>query len=243
MARRPLPDIGAVDIWRAQLDVGPALLANLARTLSGEERGRAGRFRTDIDRDQYVAGRGWLRHLLAGYLEIDSADVVLSQDSTGKPRLLNPDGGALRFNLSHSAGVVVFAVARSRDVGIDLEYVRSDFPVEVVADRIFSAAERRALASLATERRVDAFFASWTLKEAYFKGVGVGWGTFDSGEHLSLDTLNVLEPGVVHYWSAERGQWSLTGFDAGAGFAAALAIEGEELQIPSAAQSIDARFA
>jgi len=149
----------------------------------------------------------------------------------------------VRFNLSHSEGLVVFAVARAREVGIDVEYIRRDFPVDGVADRIFSATEREALASLGTERKLHAFFTSWTLKEAYFKGLGVGWGTLDSGEHLSLDTLTVLEPSVVEYWSARRGRWSLAGFDAGPGFAAALAIEGDNVQIPSAARSIGARFA
>jgi 4'-phosphopantetheinyl transferase len=181
--------------------------------------------------------------LLAGYLEVDPGDLDLCQDGNGKPRVVNPHSGALRFNLSHSEGLAVFAVARSKEVGIDLEYVRREFPVDVVAGRLFSPAEQQALKSLDTERRVEAFFAGWTLKEAYFKGLGVGWGTFDAGEHLPVDIRKVFKPRVFQYWSARRGQWSLAAFEAGAGFAAALAIEGENVRVPSAAQSLDSRLA
>jgi 4'-phosphopantetheinyl transferase len=242
MGRRPLPDLGAVHIWRAHLDVAPPLLAELTAALSGEERDRAAHFGSDIHRDRYVTGRGWLRRLLAGYLGVAPTDVLLSRDSTGKPRLLNPSSGELRFNLSHSEGLAVFAVARSREVGIDVEYVRRDFPLELVAERILSAAECQIFATLGAEQKVDTFFAIWTLKEAYFKGLGVGWGTFDSGEQMSLDTLKVPMPEVVQYWTAGRGQWSLAAFDAGVGFAAALAIEGDHVQVPSAARSIEPLF-
>jgi phosphopantetheine--protein transferase-like protein len=94
--------------------------------------------------------------------------------------------------------------------------------VEAVAERIFSLTERQTLNALPKQRRVDAFFGSWTRKEAYSKGLGVAWGTFDSGEPMPVDLLNSEQPSVLLYQSARRGRWSLALFDAGAGFAAAL---------------------
>ena len=38
----------------------------------------------------------------------------------------------LRFNLSHSGEFAVFAVARDREVGVDVERVRADADLEVL---------------------------------------------------------------------------------------------------------------
>jgi 4'-phosphopantetheinyl transferase len=173
---------------------------------------------------------------------MEPGNLSLSHDSNGKPCLINSYGPSLRFNLSHSAGVAVFAVAQGREVGIDVEYVRRDFPVEAVAETVFSPVERQGLRALCVERRVDAFFASWTRKEAYLKGVGVGWGTFKSGPQLPLDPLDLMEPSALEYHPEQRGrgQWAVAAFDAGTGFAAALAVEGEDVKVPEVAQTIAA---
>jgi len=64
----------------------------------------------------------------------------------GKPSLAEDEGG-LRFNLAHSEGAALYAFARGREVGVDVELWRDDSASMDVARRFFSAAEVRALGS------------------------------------------------------------------------------------------------
>jgi 4'-phosphopantetheinyl transferase len=205
------------------------VLEVLAQPLSSDERERARRFRTESDRTRFMCGRGWLRQLLAGYLDVDPADLAFTQGDRGKPRLARPDVPWLRFNVSHSAGVAVYAIARGRAVGVDVEEVRQDFPVDAVARRFFPASEHRALAALPADDRINAFFAMWSQKEAYLKGMGVGLGEVDRAIAATPDYRQPIDEG-------ERADWSLASFDAGPGFAAAVAVEGAQVRIPTVAQ-------
>ena len=177
--------------------------ANRGRTdavaLSVDERHRAQHACCESDRSRYAAARGWLRQLLAGYVDADPADLLLGSDSDGKPRLRHPEVPWLHFNLSHSAGTVVVAVAR-RKVGVDVEAIRRDFPIDAAARRFLSVREQRDLAELHYDRRIDAFFATWSRREAYLKGIGVGLGQakpsarYPPAGHWPLSTPVLVSP-------------------------------------------------
>jgi 4'-phosphopantetheinyl transferase len=215
------PRADEVHLWRAPLDVSSQLAARFAATLSEDERERAARLRRPTDRMRYSAGRGWLRHLLAGYLETEPAELAFIAGEHGKPRLTNPSASWLRFNLSHSAAVVVFAVARDREVGVDVEEIRDDVDVDIegVSRRVFTARQSRELAEMEPAARPSAFFAMWTRNEAYLKATGTGLGHADQ-EH------------------DQPAGWLLSAFDAGPGFAAAVAVEGHDVEIPMAATEV-----
>lgn len=228
-----------IHIWRAPLALPPPSLAVLAGALSRDELARAQRFRKPIDRDRFIAARGWLRQLLAGYLDADPSELTFSHTAGGKPVLAGAVAPWLHFNLSHSAGVVVFAAAEGREVGVDIERIRHDFPVESVSRRFFTAQEQQLLALTQSRTAlVEAFFAIWTKKEAYLKGTGIGFGA------LELDLEARVPPGKlaekdesVH--SPQAGQdWTVTAFYAGAGYAAGVAAEGGPVRVPAAAQEL-----
>jgi 4'-phosphopantetheinyl transferase len=153
--------------------------------------------------------------------------VELSYGHRGKPALgASHAAPALRFNLAHSDGLGLCAVASSRDVGVDIERLRPDFADDGAAEHFFSRAEVTALRTLHGERRARAFFDCWTRKEAYIKARGDGlW--------LPLDRFEVsLEPGdppallATHDEPAEAARWSLLDLDAGPDYAATVAVEG-----------------
>lgn len=147
--------------------------------------------------------------------------------SHGKPALAEGSGeDALRFNVSHSHGLALFALTRDREVGVDLEYVRSDLELEEIAARFFSPQEAATLRSLPAEMRTEAFFAGWTRKEAYIKARGEGLS-------LALDGFSVsLVPGEPAMLLNTRGdpseaaRWTLRELKSGPGYAAALAAKG-----------------
>src|SRR5947199_249503 len=55
--------------------------------LSREEKARAARFHFDLHRNRFVAGRAWLRIVLANYLGIKPSKIAFSYSAAGKPAL------------------------------------------------------------------------------------------------------------------------------------------------------------
>lgn len=213
------PRAHEVHLWRAPLDVTPHPAARFADTLSDGERDRAARLRGATDRARYIAAHGWMRQLLAGYLDADPHALVLVAEEHGKPRLTSPAVPWLRFNLSHSAAMVVFAVARDRDVGVDVEHMRDDVDFEGVARRLFTARQRAQLATLSGVERTAAFYAAWTRNEAHVKATGTGLAGADG----FLD---------------EPPGWTLTAFATEPGYAAAVAVRGDGVAVPATATAI-----
>ena len=160
---------GEVHVW--QLDLESALLADLALLLSEDEQRRAARFHFDRDRDHWVTAHGLLRVILGRYLASSPAALQFGRGPFGKPKLI---GEALHFNLSHTGGQALLAVARQCEVGVDIERLRSDFSPDELASHVFSSMEQADLFSLTPAERHHAFLTLWTGKEAYTKARGLG---------------------------------------------------------------------
>jgi 4'-phosphopantetheinyl transferase len=218
-----------IHIWTAQLDGGAEDRPVESETLSLEEIDRAGRFRFEHDRRRFIVARAALRLLLAGYLGIKPASLRIVSGPRGKPELAPGAWGWLKFNLSRSEDLAVFAIGRDRELGVDVERVRTEIDFEPLVDRVLSVAERGALDKLAPEARRQAFYRCWTRKEAYLKALGVGLAvglheldvTNDHVKPLTRVQLRgLLEPGC---------EWSLHDADLSPGYVASLAVEGDLL--------------
>ncbi|HZH02911.1 MAG TPA: 4'-phosphopantetheinyl transferase superfamily protein [Myxococcaceae bacterium] len=143
--------------------------------LSPEERERHGRFRFPEDRQEYLAAHALLRVTLSQYAPVPPNVWRFRTGTYGRPELAGPAAvPPLRFNLSHTAGLVACAVAQSRDVGIDVERVDRGTRALEVAERTFAPSELRDLLDLPEKLRAERFIRAWTLKEAYVKARGVG---------------------------------------------------------------------
>jgi len=209
---------GEVHVWRLALDQPDGVVAEFRATLEAGELERAGRFHFEKHRRHFVVGRGGLRYVLARYLDLKPEEFRFSYGEYGKPALEE-----IQFNMSHSHGVALFAVARDRELGVDVEHVRADFASEDIAQRFFSRVEVAAFNALQKEEQVAGFFRCWTRKEAYIKAIGRGLSE-------PLDAFDVtLAPGeAAALLRAERGdasRWAMFDIDAGEGYAGALAVE------------------
>ena len=157
-----------VHVWQARVST-PA--AGAERCLSPEERSRAARFRFDRDRTRWVASRVFLRRTLARYAGVDADGVELRTADGGKPELVC---GSVRFSLAHSGDLAACAVARDREVGVDVERVRDGLDVCRIADRMFAPQRRDEICLAAEPERTERFFAAWTEHEALTKCLGSG---------------------------------------------------------------------
>lgn len=169
-----------VQVWFADpapLAEGPAREAARA-LLTGPERDHVDRLRFERDRAVQLAARALLRRALSrGAAAVPAPNWRFEPAPGGKPAILSPPS-AIRFNVSHTAGLVAVALA-DVEVGVDVEGVPARLPRDVV-DRSFAPEERDAV--LADPGRATARFAEiWTLKEAYAKARGLGLALpFDS---------------------------------------------------------------
>ena len=162
-----------VHVWRVSLAQPPAAVAELARTLSDDERARAARFHFDRDRTAYTIARGTLRTLLGRYLAHPPAQLAFGYRDKGKPYLLAP-AGDLRFNLSHSGQLALLAFGRDRELGVDIEKRRPLSDLVSLARTSFSPNEYAAFLRLPASDQQHAFFACWSRKEAFIKATGEG---------------------------------------------------------------------
>jgi len=226
-----LPD-DRVHVWRAFLDAPAWYKQDLYQTLAEDERARAARFHFDKDRNHYIVARGVLRAILGGYLAVQSRQLHFEYTTHGKPSLPSEfGGGRLRFNLSHSHGLALYAMTWGRELGIDVEYLRADFAGEDIAERFFSRQEVAALRTLDPALHVEAFFNCWTRKEAYIKAIGEGLS-------MPLDRFDVsLIPGeparLLHTQGdpLEASRWTMQALFPGDGYAAAVIVAGHAWQL------------
>jgi 4'-phosphopantetheinyl transferase len=218
---------GHVDVWMTALDPAPARQTRLERWLDTDERGRAARFVFPRDARRFRVARGTLREILGGYLGVAADAVRFAYAAAGKPALAEPftDAG-VAFNVSHSGEVALYAIGARSRIGVDVEQIRPLDDLEALAERNFSAAERRALLALPPAAREPAFFACWTRKEAFIKALG-------DGLSYPLDAFTVSfaagEPArfvEIRGEPATAAQWTLAALDVGAGYAAAVAVDG-----------------
>src|SRR5262245_14747620 len=161
-----------VHCWRIDLDVPPETSARLYSTLTDDERDRVARFR--FRRDHFIVAHGVLRDLLGRYLQVRPERIRYVYNAFGKPDLSPEFGGRLKFNLSHSAGLAMVAIAAESDIGVDLESIRAQSDYAEIARRFFSAAEVDGLSAVPSHRYAEAFIGCWTKKEAYLKACGSG---------------------------------------------------------------------
>ncbi|MEW6319720.1 MAG: 4'-phosphopantetheinyl transferase superfamily protein [Acidobacteriota bacterium] len=143
--------------------------------LTAEEHQRLRRFIPDEPRREFLVGRALARLMLTRFGGAPPEAWRFRLTPHGRPELADrPPGVAdLRFNLSHTRGLVACALTVGRELGVDVEYVRRPVTHDV-AERFFSAREAADLRALPEAERPSAFFDYWTLKEAYIKARGLG---------------------------------------------------------------------
>jgi 4'-phosphopantetheinyl transferase len=231
-----LPSVGAelgadeAHVWRASLDQPASAIEKLAPLLSRDEYQRAERFRRTTDRQRFIAGRGILRKIISAYLAFAPNEVQFTYNEYGKPFISTDQNRCgLSFNLSHSNGVALYAIARGRRVGIDVEYMRDDFATLEVAERFFSKDELEALKAVACDQRTKAFFNCWSRKESYIKAIGMGVSYPLDGFTVSLDVTPALLK--VDGDATEAARWKMYGLDPGEEYAAALIVENPPVSI------------
>jgi 4'-phosphopantetheinyl transferase len=219
-----------VEIWKASV---PALVPHFPQFrawLSPDELERAGRYHFDRDRHSFLVSRGGLRWLLSRYLGVQPSDLKFEYSAYGRPHVVSPAPGTLRFNVSHSGEMVVYAFAHELDVGIDVEHVRPIDDVLALAERFFSPDERDFLRALPDAARLRSFFTCWVRKEAYIKAIGTGLSTPLDRFSVSIaeDRAAMLE---IEGSAGKAAAWKLHPLEMESGYVGALAVHSRSVVV------------
>lgn len=221
-----------VHIWNARLDVPEIQVKKWQLYLSRDELQRAQRFHFVKDQYHFIVARGVLRKVLSYYLKKQPYEIQFDYNKYGKPILKKQPGDApIRFNLSHSHGLALYAISLDQNVGIDIEYIREDFSDLEIANRFFSRDEVAALKSLPVADQKKAFFLCWTRKEAFIKAKGKGLSIPLNQFDVSLIPNQPAELLKTRYDRLEVSRWSLFNIDLFPDYAAAMAAEGKNMQV------------
>ena len=218
-----------VHVWQASLNVPSAAIQRLRSILPKHELQRADRFRFPKDRNHFTIAHAVLRLLLNRYMTVPPAHIRFEHNQYGKPALCSATHQEnIRFNLSHSGKLALYAFAYDRELGIDVEWIhRRIDQAEQIAERYFSPCENESLRRLPDHQKREGFFNCWTRKEAYIKAKGRGLS-------LPLAQFDVsLAPGEPARLLQTRNdppdvsRWTMCELYPGADYTAALLVEGE----------------
>ncbi len=213
---------GVVSVVPLTIGAAPATTA----LLSEEERQRAARYRAKRTRAEFVTVRTALREVLAAHRDEAPERLVIVTDKYGKPRLR--DGGPV-FNVTHTRGLGLVALAEDPEVGVDAELIDRRRVTRQLEHRVLAPRELEAGEQASGGVRATSFFERWTCKEAIGKVTG-------RGITLGFDRLAVSElslngcptpagPGI------EFADIAVAAIDIGSPFAAAVAARGTDWRV------------
>lgn len=176
-----------LDLWFVRPEnLSEAQMGALRGLLSLDEQSLAERFRRPRDCALSIIGRGIARLCLSEYAEVEPADWRFVTGRHGKPSV-EPSQPSLFFNVSHTPGLVVCAVSRDTEIGVDTERTR-------VRGHMPGAADLR----------------DWVAKEAIAKAICLGFAlpfdhlTRESDSDYRLAPNAPVESGTAERWHILR---------------------------------------
>ncbi len=212
-----------VDVWLTSTELEEERVYSYAKSLTETELGRARKFKLAAKYREYVITRGLLRELLYKVAGLDLAGVDFSYGAHGKPGLAGR--ADIVFNVSHSHGLALVALATGGRLGVDLEQVKPGVAWRELAERYFSAAEGRALQARAPSEHPRAGCACWTRKEAFIKALGAGLSHGLTQFDVSVDP-DAAEVGLtLRITGEDANDWQLRNLPMPPRYHAALALD------------------
>jgi len=189
-----------VDIWKIGVHEFNLIPENV---LSKDELLKASRFLHSKDRASFVSRRTALRILLSRYSGISPSEIEFIAGKNKKPELRS-ELNKIRFNVSHSAELILIAISDT-EIGVDIERIETSFNYSDILKHSFSELEINQIEQSADPREL--FFRLWTRKEALTKASSRGLD--DELRNIpSLDGWHSVNEELIGL----NGNWQLKSF-------------------------------
>jgi 4'-phosphopantetheinyl transferase len=191
------------DAWR-----DPAARLRALDRLLPHERQRHDRFRRPDDRDMFLLGRVMARALVGDALGVDPQDWPWRDGPHGRPEI-DLANCRFSFNLAHSGGMVVCALASRGLVGVDVEDRRRASLDRALVQRCCAPDEIVDVDAhgVGWQHR---FLQYWTLKEAYLKARGLGITVHLPDVAFHFGEADEIRLSLRHSAADEDADWAFT---------------------------------
>jgi len=211
-------------LWFGFVD-RPARAMGLAKNLSSDEKDRADGINSATLKNRFVASRGLLRAILGLYFNADPSSLSFEYGRHGKPYLSAANAARdIRFSVSNSGPYLACALVVGRDVGVDIESVRTFTSMDRFVNRFFSEDEKEEFQSLGRNARPRLFFEIWTSKEAYLKATGDGLARDPQSVSITRGSRQTVRVCVFSEGGWRPAPWTIYRFEPRVGLLASLAI-------------------
>lgn len=174
--------------------------------LSEDEKLRVDKVKLESDRRLFVQSRAVLRYLLSKHLDVPAKDIPFEYKINGKPYLKDYP---VHFNVAHSKGNFLIAIALDSEIGVDYEHFDRDVDIYKMAGFLFSKYELEEFKNQKVYSQKTTFIQTWTKKEAVLKAIGIGF-------RLSPDQMEICtDQELVKFVSCSLfdRKWFVKGFD------------------------------
>jgi 4'-phosphopantetheinyl transferase len=170
--------------------------------------------------------------VLARYTGLNPSSVTFQMGTTGKPAVAETNNGRHRihYNLSHSHGRMLIAVACDQDVGADLEQIRDKVEVVKLAERLYAPSERDRVVGVTGLDQARWFYRYWVAKEAVLKGQAVGLRSLQQCEILDSNAAPRAEVHLLEGATMQSG-WTVHWLECGPEWAGAVSAHGSDWTI------------
>jgi 4'-phosphopantetheinyl transferase len=143
--------------------------------LDADEQARHQRYIPPAKQHEYLVTRVLLKTVLGKALGISPETVKFTCNQWGRPELSDLSLPCpIRFNASHTDGLVVCLVSDEHEVGVDTELLSRAPALLALASNVFAPQELGDLELLPSEEQATRAVTLWTLKESYIKARGMG---------------------------------------------------------------------
>lgn len=161
--------------------------------LSDEEKEKSGKYTFARDRERAIVTYFFRRKILSEYTGLSPENLSFKIGKSGKPFIDNQGLTYLKFNYSHSGNLIVYALNRDAEIGVDIELVKEFPDLNSLVNNYFSDIEKKAFWGLTTlKNKLNFFYKIWTRKEAFFKALGTGLNDDLRNFNLYSEKLDTL---------------------------------------------------
>jgi 4'-phosphopantetheinyl transferase len=213
-----------VHLWVAGTETPYTNLPQLIALLSPAEQAQADRLKFEAHRRRFLVTRAYRRQILSRYVGTPAGELDFLAGPRGKPELACEGDDGIQFNESASEGVAVYALARGRAVGVDVERLRHVADAYRLIESFASPLERAFFGEMRPANRQAAFLRWWTAKEAYVKALGEGLSRPLKSFSITLQDGRI--PRLVDPGRTGTTEWHLETLEPEPGYIGCLALAG-----------------
>lgn len=189
------------------------------------------RYKIKTIKDRQILAKGLLYIALGYYLERDPQNIEIEFNEFGKPFLTGiSNDKMIFFNMSHSNDLAVYAFAKDRNIGVDVEQIKQISDIEGVIDLCFSESEKVWFNKIPFDNKNEVFYKIWTSKEAYIKAIGMGLHFPPNKISTGLNSEGDIFFNEIEV-DENPGRWGLHTFTISPDFSSAVVVENDDPEI------------